>query len=104
MEPTIPHRFQGPIRRPLPIIGVLRGRAHKGPTKELFMGIFSPRQSAYTPPFDGTKPGPTLVGGQSELSPAPNPDNWRIELRRHPIIHRGHAVLALVNPAGETVA
>jgi hypothetical protein len=68
------------------------------------MGIFSPRQSAYTPPFDGTKPGPTLVGGGPEASPARNPDDWRIELRRHPILHRGHAILVLVDPNGQTVA
>jgi len=65
------------------------------------MGAFTQRPSAYTPPFDGQEPGPTLVGGGREASPARNPDNWRIELRRHPILHRGHAVLVLVGPNGE---
>jgi hypothetical protein len=64
------------------------------------MGVFAPRQSAYTPPFDGTKPTPTLVGGLEPAS-AHNPDEWHIELRRLPIRHRGHAVLVLRGPNGE---
>lgn len=65
------------------------------------MGVFTQRPSAYTPPFDGTEPGPTLVGGRSDPASAPNPDKWRIELRRLPILHRGHAVLVLLGPNGE---
>jgi hypothetical protein len=32
-----------------------------------------------------------------------NPDEWRIELRRYPILHRGHAVLVLVGPENQDV-
>ena len=67
------------------------------------MGAFTQRQAAYTPPFDGSEPNATFVGGGSNPNPAPDSDKWRIELRRHPIFHRGHAVLALVDPDGETV-
>jgi hypothetical protein len=66
------------------------------------MGVFTQRQAAYTPPFDGTKPGPTLVGGQPNDNVAtPDPDTWQIELRRLPILHRGHAVLVLRGPNGQ---
>lgn len=66
------------------------------------MGAFAQRQAAYTPPFDGTKPSPTLVGSQSNDNVAPpDPDAWQIELRRLPILHRGHAVLVLRGPNGE---
>ena len=67
------------------------------------MGAFTQRPSAYTPPLDGSEPSPTLVAGGSDPTPAPDSDKWRIELRRHPILHRGHAVLALVRPDGKTV-
>src|SRR5438477_5187229 len=85
------------------------------------MGIFSPRQSAYTPPFDGTKPGSTLVGGGLDKSPpgeseeqlaaqlgttdlpAPAEGNWTVQLRDYPVTgHRSHAVLVLVGPDGKT--
>jgi hypothetical protein len=68
------------------------------------MGAFAQRPSTYTPPLDGSEPGPTLVGGGADAPPTAAPGQWRIELRRHPILHRGHAVLALVDPTGETVA
>ncbi|HYD08035.1 MAG TPA: hypothetical protein VEC60_20030, partial [Reyranella sp.] len=71
------------------------------------MGAFTQRSSAYTPPFDGSKPGPTLVGGaavQTAQTASSNARPWKIELRRHPIFHRGHAILALVDPNGKTVA
>ena len=35
------------------------------------MGIFTQRQTTYTPPLDGTKPGPTLVGGQADQAASP---------------------------------
>jgi hypothetical protein len=68
------------------------------------MGVFTQKSSAYTPPLDGTEPEPTLVGGGREVGPARNPDDWRIELRRYPILHRGHAVLVLVGPDNRVVA
>lgn len=68
------------------------------------MGVFTQRQAAYTPPFDGSEPDATLIGSGSDPTPAPASDKWRIELRRHPIFHRGHAVLALVGPDGKTVS
>jgi hypothetical protein len=83
------------------------------------MGMFTQRPSAYTPPFDGTSPGPTLVGGGTAASPPAEsdeqraaqlgtdslppaePGRWRIELRHHAITgHRSHAILALVGPDG----
>jgi hypothetical protein len=67
------------------------------------MGVFTQRPSAYTPPFDGSQSKPTLVGGEERTVPTA-PEQWKIELRRHPILHRGHAVLALVSPDGTTVA
>lgn len=67
------------------------------------MGIFTQRQSVYAPPIDGPKPNPTLVGGEPEERPTPNPDEWRIELRRYPILHRGHAVLVLVDPGNNDI-
>jgi hypothetical protein len=65
------------------------------------MGIFTQRPSAYTPPLDGGEPKPTLVGGGQEPVPERQPDEWQIELRRLPILHRGHAVLVLRGPNGE---
>jgi hypothetical protein len=44
-----------------------------------------------------------LVGGSADPSPQAAPGQWRIELRRFPLLHRGHAVLALVDPTGDTV-
>lgn len=88
------------------------------------MGAFTQRQATYTPPFDGMDPRPTLVGASPDTSvsdrgandngmmpPAragdlPQRDDsgeWRIELRRLPLAHRGHAVLALVAPTGKSV-
>jgi hypothetical protein len=64
------------------------------------MSIFTQKQSAYTPPFDGSEPDPTLIG-RSGSAPERNPDEWNIELRRLPILHRGHAVLVLHGPNGE---
>ncbi|MBN9090284.1 MAG: hypothetical protein J0J01_25515 [Reyranella sp.] len=64
------------------------------------MGVFTQKQAAYTPRLDGTAPQSTLVGSSGpEL--AGNPDEWRIELRRLPIGHRGHAVLVMLGPNGE---
>ena len=87
------------------------------------MGVFSQRPSAYTPPLDGSKAGPTLVGGGAAASPPaesdeqyaaqlgtdslpePEPGPWRIELRQHAITgHRSHAILALVGPDESTRA
>jgi hypothetical protein len=103
---------------------VLEGRcAHKAPTKELHIGAFTQKPSAYTPPLDGTKPGATLVGTDSDASAVgsgvndndavptragtlPDRDDsgeWRIELRRLPLLHRGHAVLALVGPNNQWI-
>jgi hypothetical protein len=83
------------------------------------MGIFMQRQTAYAPPLDGSTPRATLVGLDPGAPIFPKPvenDNstvaaqagspptrddsgdWRIELRRLPLAHRGHAVLALVGP------
>lgn len=67
------------------------------------MGAFTQRPSAFTPPLDGSEPNATLAGGGSDPALAPDSGKWRIELRRHPILHRGHAVLALVSPDGKTV-
>jgi hypothetical protein len=64
------------------------------------MGAFTQGPSAYTPPSDGSQPMPTLVGSGGSPEPEPNPDEWRIELRRHPILHRGHASLVLAGPNG----
>lgn len=68
------------------------------------MGVFTQKPSAYMPPINGTGPEPTLVGGGQEATPARNPDDWRIELRRLPLLHRGHAVLVLVGPDNRDVA
>jgi hypothetical protein len=65
------------------------------------MGAFAQRPSAYTPPLDGSEPKPTLVGRGEESSLPEAPGQWRIELRRLPILHRGHAVLVLHGPNGE---
>jgi hypothetical protein len=67
------------------------------------MGAFTHRPAAYTPPFDGTEPKPTLVGGETQVTPGRNPNDWRIELRRYPILHRGHAVLVLVGPGNQDI-
>ena len=87
------------------------------------MGVFTQRQATYTPPFDGTKPPVTLVGTDSNASAVgagmndndavptqagelPDRDDsgeWRIELRRLPLLHRGHAVLTLVGPKGQWI-
>jgi hypothetical protein len=66
------------------------------------MGMFSQRPSAYTPPLDGSKADPTLVGGGTTASaPAeseeqyaaqlgtdslPKPEPWRIELQHHDLL------------------
>ena len=38
------------------------------------MGVFSQRPSAYTPPLDGSKAGPTLVGAGAAASPPAESD------------------------------
>ena len=65
------------------------------------MGAFTQKTPAYTPKLDSNESNPTLVGGGLDATPANNPDEWRIELRRLPILHRGHAVLVLLGPNGE---
>ncbi len=84
------------------------------------MGIFSPRQPKYVPP-SGDSSRQTLLGGLSDASAEPSSDDqrlaqasnaedlpppaqgtWRIELRYLPILHRGHAFLALVDPNGRS--
>ena len=67
------------------------------------MGVFAQKPVAYTPPLDGAGPTPTLVGGDTQAARARNPNDWRIELRRFPILHRGHAVLVMVGPGGKDV-
>jgi hypothetical protein len=53
------------------------------------MGVLTQGQTAYSPLFNGSIPKPTLVNDQSEARPSAEPNQWRIELRRYPILHRG---------------
>ncbi|HTR84425.1 MAG TPA: hypothetical protein VMI56_08085 [Reyranella sp.] len=64
------------------------------------MGLFrTPDQSnPYLPPIGEAGGPPTMLG---RTSADETPGNWRIEMRYLPILHRGHAFLALVGPDGD---
>lgn len=61
-------------------------------------------QPAFAPPNATPAPGqrglPDVTQQDVDRLPAETPGDWHIEMRYLPIVHRGHAFLALVDPSG----